>query len=283
MQRIFIIIGLIVFVFFRNSYSQQFILEWEISQGLEYVGDIDGDGVGEFVDYDSDNFITTFYDGQNHNLKWTITEKIFNDDIFDADAMVHPAYSKFPSIDYNGDGKRELFFEPSVGEGIIIVDVVNNTNVFEWVDDQITTVDFETLSDVDGDGVLELVYRTIQYNFNFPDSNINKTYVYSTGLTTTALEGNNISSPKAYRLEQNYPNPFNPATTIRYSLTSSEKVSVSSYDASGQLVKEFINEHFQAGEYEVIWDGSNNFGEKVSSGAYFYQLTTGDYAEAKKM
>jgi nucleotidyltransferase/DNA polymerase involved in DNA repair len=86
-----------------------------------------------------------------------------------------------------------------------------------------------------------------------------------------------------YYLFQNYPNPFNPSTTIQYSLTAPEKIAIRIYDVSGQIVKEINKEHNQAGKYEVIWDGTSDFGQKVSSGAYFYQLTVGNYTEAKKM
>ena len=48
-------------------------------------------------------------------------------------------------------------------------------------------------------------------------------------------------------------------------------------------MEEINKEHNQAGEYEVIWDGTNNYQQKVSSGAYFYQITAGEYIEAKKM
>lgn len=281
MKRYYLILILYVLCTASN-FSQQFVQEWEISLDLTFVGDIDGDGVGEFVDYDRDNFMTTFYDGQNHNIKWTITGKEFEDNIFDADAEVHPTYLEFPSIDFNGDGKRDVFFNTMDGKGIMIIDVVNNTTVFEWADANISKAEFDVLSDVDGDGSLELVFHT-QAGGIPPDPYIYKTYVYSTGLTTSANDGNNKTTPMEYRLEQNFPNPFNPTTTIRYSLTSPEKVSIRIYDVSGQLLKEFNNEHSQSGDYDVVWDGKNNFGEKVSSGAYFYQLNVGNYTGAKKM
>ncbi|MCW8961014.1 MAG: T9SS type A sorting domain-containing protein, partial [Ignavibacteriaceae bacterium] len=101
------------------------------------------------------------------------------------------------------------------------------------------------------------------------------------GYTTTVINDN--SNSNTLQLSQNYPNPFNPSTTIRYSLTSPEKVSIKIYDVSGQLVKEINIEHSQSGEYEVVWDGTNNFNQKVSSGAYFYQISAGEYIEAKKM
>jgi flagellar hook assembly protein FlgD len=89
--------------------------------------------------------------------------------------------------------------------------------------------------------------------------------------------------PDEFTLQQNYPNPFNPSTTIRYSTTTPGNISIIIYDITGELIKEITREHNQAGEYEIIWNGKNNFGERVSSGAYFYQIVAGDYVEAKKM
>ena len=33
----------------------------------------------------------------------------------------------------------------------------------------------------------------------------------------------------------------------------------------------------------VEWDGSNNAGQTVSSGVYFYRLVTKDFSQTKKM
>jgi flagellar hook assembly protein FlgD len=40
---------------------------------------------------------------------------------------------------------------------------------------------------------------------------------------------------------------------------------------------------FEAGLHSVEWDGSNNFGYKVASGVYFYQLKTDDHNVVRKM
>ena len=130
---------LFIAVLFTTLPGQVFQLEWEFPDQLTYVGDIDGDGIGEFVSYDENLLITKFYEVGNSNEKWTINGKQFDYEIFDAEkSNLQPDYLLFPSIDYNGDGKREVFFKPSDDKGIIIVDVVNNTTVFEWTNSQIS-------------------------------------------------------------------------------------------------------------------------------------------------
>ena len=44
------------------------------------------------------------------------------------------------------------------------------------------------------------------------------------------------------------------------------------YNAQGQLVKTLVNELMETGHYEMTWDGTNNSGQSVVSGVYFYRL-----------
>jgi hypothetical protein len=85
-------------------------------------------------------------------------------------------------------------------------------------------------------------------------------------------------------LDQNYPNPFNPVTTIRYGVKERSFVSLKIYNVRGQLVKTLVNEvKNPAVEYKANWDGTNNAGQSVASGVYFYKLVAKNYTHAKKM
>jgi hypothetical protein len=89
--------------------------------------------------------------------------------------------------------------------------------------------------------------------------------------------------PTVYSLEQNYPNPFNPETIISYSLPEAGHVSLRIYRINGQLVKTLQDADQSPGMYERIWDGKNEFGNKVSSGVYFYRLQSNSFTQVKKM
>lgn len=78
--------------------------------------------------------------------------------------------------------------------------------------------------------------------------------------------------PSHYALEQNYPNPFNPATTIRYALPQSARVTVKVFDLLGQQITELVNDLKPAGSHEVAWNGTDGNGHSVASGVYFYRL-----------
>ena len=82
----------------------------------------------------------------------------------------------------------------------------------------------------------------------------------------------------AYSLSQNYPNPFNPTTTISYSIKSPGLVSLKVYDILGTEVASLVNENQEAGNYSVEFNAYN-----LTSGIYFYTLTSGNFVETKKL
>jgi len=89
--------------------------------------------------------------------------------------------------------------------------------------------------------------------------------------------------PIDFTLHQNYPNPFNPETVIRYSIPlsgnlNSNLVQLKVFDILGQEVKTLLNKKQAPGNYEITFNAS-----ELQSGIYFYQLSTLDYSETKKM
>jgi FlgD Ig-like domain len=90
--------------------------------------------------------------------------------------------------------------------------------------------------------------------------------------------------PRAPALGQNVPNPFNPTTTISYDVPAGgAQVTLRIYDATGGLVRTLVDEQRPAGTHAVTWDGRNAAGAPVSSGVYFYQMTSGSFAQSRRM
>ncbi len=89
---------------------------------------------------------------------------------------------------------------------------------------------------------------------------------------------------KTYGLAQNYPNPFNASTRIRYRLETDGEVILTIYDILGRKIRHLIEQHQLKGEHSALWDGRNERGETVSSGAYIYALElNGDRTVTAKM
>ena len=92
-----------------------------------------------------------------------------------------------------------------------------------------------------------------------------------------------LSDPDENKLYQNYPNPFSSETTIEYDLAETTSVTINIYNTVGSLIKEIDQGEQIPGKYSIIWDGTNNDNESVSSGIYFYQLRTKNYNKTEKM
>jgi hypothetical protein len=88
----------------------------------------------------------------------------------------------------------------------------------------------------------------------------------------------NSDVPKFFKLYDNYPNPFNPVTKIHFDLPYKDFINLSIYDITGRKIAELANQLFNAGTYEVSWNGSN-----IASGIYFYKFTTNNFSETKRM
>jgi len=95
--------------------------------------------------------------------------------------------------------------------------------------------------------------------------------------------GSSEPLPEGFVLQQNYPNPFNPVTTIRYDLPEQARVTLQVFDILGHEVRTLVQGVEESGFKSVIWDGTDDLGQPVSSGIYFYQLQAGAFEQTRKM
>jgi len=89
--------------------------------------------------------------------------------------------------------------------------------------------------------------------------------------------------PDVFALHQNYPNPFNPVTTIRYDVPEQAHVLMEIYNLLGQKVAVVVNGVHEPGFHAVRWNGTNVYGNALSSGMYFYHIQAGDFRSIKKL
>ncbi|MCF7802313.1 MAG: T9SS type A sorting domain-containing protein, partial [Candidatus Marinimicrobia bacterium] len=93
----------------------------------------------------------------------------------------------------------------------------------------------------------------------------------------------NAKLPTEFTLAQNYPNPFNPTTTISFSVPAVSDVKLAVYNLLGQKVVDLVNNAYQPGTYNVVWNGTDALGKPVSSGIYFYRMTADGFTAQHKM
>jgi hypothetical protein len=107
------------------------------------------------------------------------------------------------------------------------------------------------------------IYRRSAFQFKF-------------GVLTSVSEERNI--PSSFELLQNYPNPFNPTTFISFTLSRPGQVTLSVTNAIGQTVATLVNDHREAGRHNEVFTAGT-----LTSGVYFYTLTTPLGVQTKKM
>jgi hypothetical protein len=105
-------------------------------------------------------------------------------------------------------------------------------------------------------------------------------YIDDLSLSTTSAVSERIGSvPDRVLLGQNYPNPFNPTTTISFSLPSELSVTITVFNALGQLIATPIDhEQRAAGMYAIPLDMS-----RQPSGTYFCRLQAGFALQTRTM
>jgi len=115
-------------------------------------------------------------------------------------------------------------------------------------------------------------------SISIPANLVDGRYLLVFGNSQTISELVKSLTPNTFRLSQNHPNPFNPTTTLRYQIPEASSVNLKIFDVLGNEVATLVNETKPAGEYQIVFDGTN-----VPSGIYFYKLTAGKYSETRKM
>lgn len=144
-------------------------------------------------------------------------------------------------------------------------DAFNNTttaNGYKWLDNNW----------VPGLNALSFAYNNKQDYESIYSSTATATYQYITGVENDSQE------EMDYSLSQNYPNPFNPETVIRYALPFAGNISIIVYNSLGQDIATLVDRYMEAGKHTVTFDAS-----KLTSGVYFYRLSTEKGSISRKM
>jgi len=120
--------------------------------------------------------------------------------------------------------------------------------------------------------------------------NVSKSKIKYSQCVTGVEENHSPHRAIDFSLDQNYPNPFNPTTTIPFTVHGKRKAengpvhtTLDIYNILGQRVRTLLDEKMKPGKYEIVWDATDEKGNQVSSGIYFYRIEAGRFSEVKKM
>lgn len=79
-------------------------------------------------------------------------------------------------------------------------------------------------------------------------------------------------------LDQNFPNPFRGATTLRFRVTSQNRVRLRLFDSNGSLVRMLVDGFHVPGSYTKTVEADN-----LKPGNYYYQLEIGEHTQQRSM
>jgi hypothetical protein len=89
--------------------------------------------------------------------------------------------------------------------------------------------------------------------------------------------------PSVTSLHPAAPNPFNPATTISYDIAVGGRVSLKIYSFDGRLLRTLVDAYVNPGRFKEVWQGRDQAGRRVASGAYVIRMVTPDRTETRRM
>lgn len=230
------------------------------------------------ADFDNDNDIdiithTTFV-YPNHRVY--MFENLGNNQFYEHQYFEFTPFCCYAQIaDFNNDSLPDMVFIASDHTGL---HVYNNTGNFQLEYQQFIPHENLTLQglfceDYDNNGFIDLAFTSgfgqIDYFLNI---------LFNDG------EGNFVENPIT-KIEnpkpeiQNpivcYPNPFNDKTTIEINILKTDFTNIKIFDIKGNLIKTFIDEKLQTGEYNFIWKGKDLNGKEVQSRIYLVRLQSG--------
>ncbi len=251
--------------------------------------------------YNENGKILTSLDNLSHSLKTYTYDNIGNLVMITYEKWLNGAYVFDYQVTYTYDSFGNQLTELS-GNTLITYtyDVQGNLltrRIAYWNPAWLSFLDRELLSytyDENGNGInvnnFEWAYDSwiqkwgdlsLSYNNNdtikYYAANISVQYTSFTEIKDDLI---NINS---FTLDQNYPNPFNPSTIIKYSIAEVTNVKLTIYDILGREVITLINSELHPGAYSMIWNATDKFGKKVTSGIYFYTLEAGKFTKTNKM
>ncbi len=237
-----------------------------------------------------DRIIASDYRGYRTIISSTILGCYFNDTGNNTKQFLMEQYLSYLDVDY-------------VTDGTICGTVLDGNSLEPVIDAVVTVGEFTEATDENGfysfslpEGIYQLSCQHEDYNdFTYPEDVVIipcETTVINFEITLlSGTEEDPILPVTA--LHGNYPNPFNPSTTISFSLTAKDakNAKIEIYNLKGQKVKTLdILESaspspFFADEvgYSIIWNGTDENDQPVSSGVYFYKLKSGNFEQTKKM
>jgi subtilisin-like proprotein convertase family protein len=92
--------------------------------------------------------------------------------------------------------------------------------------------------------------------------------INTAGVPLAAMGGRGLA------LATGHPTPFSRTTEIEFQLARAGRATLRVYDIAGHLITTLVDGDMEAGPHIARWNGTDQAGQAVASGIYFYRLTS---------
>ena len=162
-------------------------------------------------------------------------------------------------------------------------EVLGSPTTTQTVDTMPTNVSHVCLK-IAPDGSVHIAYSAIESG----SIQIKYAYAENVGIEETINPESGIQNPKLTIS----PNPFHKLLNFKFQMPDSKQISNSQpqislriYDVNGRLIRQWNDQSTLGGLKlldRVVWDGTDDFRQKVPAGVYFVRFEVGDYIQAEK-
>jgi predicted amidohydrolase len=152
---------------------------------------------------------------------------------------------------------------------------------YELLSDQFNKVETEIEWNIAGSEIFSSQFdkKKVRYvkltvnSTSHTDVTINEIKVFGYIDDETGITGNEFNhEPEKFILSQNYPNPFNSWTTIQFNISEPSQVKLEILNTVGQQVVILAEDHYNAGKYQINWNGEDHNNSEVLSGMYLCRM-----------
>tara|TARA_Y100000992_G_scaffold121099_1_gene79367 strand:- start:787 stop:2787 length:2001 start_codon:yes stop_codon:yes gene_type:complete len=159
-----------------------------------------------------------------------------------------------------------IFFAQLEGQNLGVIDVPATGGWYNWDD-----IPAQTVTISEGEKFLKI--QIVQAGFN----------IQSITFSPVLSSDHSTLNPKIFSLGEPYPNPFNPM--VNFQLNLNEKMELTSfiYGIQGNLVKTIDYGSLDIGSHHIKWNGSNEKGNRVESGVYFFKIQGDGFDQTRKL
>jgi len=161
--------------------------------------------------------------------------------------------------------------------GVGAAGITGTVTMSDGVDDVVFDVSGAILFDGDPGGVLtasQELEHTASVSGLVDDYTLHTRTLVEDGVIIAVNEPATPTNPYPEFRVKASPNPLRANTVVRYDLDVATEGRIRVYDTSGRVVRDLYAGPFEIGRHEIPFDGRDDAGRDLSSGAYFVKMET---------